>query len=135
MNMTDETFDSHSAFKKAVVVAAVSALYTANKTIITVVVNEKCVVPMELVNNGFINLNVGMEAVQDFTFGLTEMTFKARFNGQSMSCVVPYSQVIQVAEPESPNVVSLPYVEVTKGEQTNEPEKKKPSLTLVKKED
>lgn len=135
--MTDETFDSHSAFKKAVVVAAVSALYTANKTIVTVVVNEHCVVPMELVNNGFINLNVGMEAVQDFTFGLTEMTFKARFNGQSMSCVVPYSQVIQVAEPESPNVVSLPYVEVIQESQVepDKKEKKKPSLTLVKKED
>ena len=132
----------HAAFKKQVVTAAINALYACRKIHVSVVVNEKCRVPMNYVNNGVITLNISPEAVSNLVLGDDVILFNARFNGEIQLCSFPYVQVISVGEPNSANAVNLPYVvtekpyetKVDKIEPKADDKKERPKLSVVKKD-
>ena len=102
-------------------------------------------VPQEFVNDGQIVLNVSPTACAKLVIGLVDVTFEARFGGVARSLMVPCSAVQAIyakengagtlftaeeiaAEQEESETLE----ESTSAEEQAKPDKKKPTLTLVK---
>lgn len=58
-------------------------------------------VPISYVKNGQIVLNLSMTATDQLMFGEDAITCRSRFNGKSMSIVVPYLAILSVFSRES----------------------------------
>ncbi len=57
---------------------------------------ENCMVPAGHINDGKIVLNIAPMAVQGLTLGDEDVSFSARFSGQSESILVPVQAILAV---------------------------------------
>ena len=96
-------------------------------------------VPAEHVQNGKIILNIAPMAVTGLVLGDADITFSARFSGQSMSILIPVDAVLAVYAKE--NGQGMMFSEddgaVSSPDDNNDPEPdpdkpKRPSLRVVK---
>ena len=60
-------------------------------------------VPIKFVKDGRIVLNVDSNAVVDFCLGDDQISFKTRFQGQSMEVLLPVSSVMAIYPREKPD--------------------------------
>ena len=60
-------------------------------------------VPMRFVKDGRIVLNIDTNAVVDFWLGDDQISFKTRFQGQSMEVLLPVSSVMAIYPREKPD--------------------------------
>ena len=60
-------------------------------------------VPIRFVKEGRIVLNIDSNAVVDLCLGDDQISFKTRFQGQSMEVLMPVSSVIAIYPRENPN--------------------------------
>jgi len=98
-------------------------------------------VPAEHVQNGKIILNIAPMAISSLVLGDTEITFSARFSGQSMMLYIPIEAVLAVYAKENgqgmmfsedDGAISSPDND-DDPDPDNDPDKpKKPSLRVVK---
>ena len=63
--------------------------------------DERVRVPLEFVSDGKIVLNVAPRAVRDLDLGREEVSFSARFRGQSFPVHVPMSHLLAIYAKES----------------------------------
>lgn len=96
---------------------------------------ENCEVPISLVNDGKIVLNVSPTAVNGLTLGDDFITFNARFDGKSDSIMLPIKAVLAIYARE--NGQGMMFSEdddsdVTDSDSDPDPEKPKPTLKVVK---
>ena len=96
-------------------------------------------VPTEHVQNGKIILNIAPMAVTGLVLGDAEITFSARFSGQSVSILIPVEAVLAVYAKE--NGQGMMFSEddgaISSSDDNNDPEPdpdkpKRPSLRVVK---
>jgi len=89
------------------------------------------VVPQQFVENGKIILNIKPQAIHALILGNEEVSFSARFNGQSMNIHVPIRAILTIyAQENGKGMIFDP-----EDEETPPPEKKpptKPMLRVVK---
>ena len=100
---------------------------------------EGVLVPPEHVQNGKIILNIAPMAVSNLVLGDEEVTFSARFSGQSMGIVIPVEAILAVYAKE--NGQGMMFSEddgaVSSSEDGDDPEPepdkpKRPTLRVVK---
>jgi stringent starvation protein B len=96
-------------------------------------------VPTEHVQNGKIILNIAPMAISSLVLGDTEITFSARFSGQTMSLYIPIDAVLAVYAKENgqgmmfsedDGAISAPDSDNDDDPDPNKPER--PSLRVVK---
>ena len=89
------------------------------------------VVPQQFVENGKIILNIKPQAIHGLVLGNEEISFSARFNGQSMNIHVPIQAILTIYAQENGKGMIFDQED----EETPPPEKKpptKPTLRVVK---
>ena len=100
---------------------------------------ENCEVPLSLVNDGKIVLNIAPLAVNGLTLGDQHITFSARFSGKSESIMLPIQAVLAIYARENGQGMMFSEdqdSEVAEGDPDTDPdpdpEKPRPTLTVVK---
>lgn len=97
-----------------------------------VMVNENTEVPMDLVEDGRIILNVNPSAVGNFSVDDDCVVFNSRFNGKDTRVFLPIETIFVVFSKENGAAVPLPLLE--KVNTQKEEAVKKPTLSAVKSE-
>lgn len=98
--------------------------------------NDGVIVPEQHIQDGKIVLNIAPMAIQGLTLGDEEITFSARFGGQSHSLSVPQMSVLAIYARE--NGQGMMFSEDDEGVSTSpdddrpDPDKPKPTLKIVK---
>jgi len=92
---------------------------------------EGVVVPLHMVIDGCIVINMRFQAIADLSMGDTTITFKTRFSGVATSIVVPYDAILAIYAKESGDGIVFDSI-TPDVPQCPVPEVKKPMLTLVK---
>ena len=64
---------------------------------------EGVLVPIRFVKDGRIVLNIDTEAVVDLCLGNDQISFKTRFQGQSMEVLLPVSSIMAIYPREKPD--------------------------------
>lgn len=101
---------------------------------------DNVVVPQQHVQDGKIVLNIAPMAIQGLTLGDTDITFSARFSGQSQSLFIPVQAVLAVyarengqgmmfSEDDDSGVASA---EPSDDDDDPDPDKPRPTLRVVK---
>lgn len=103
---------------------------------------ENVTVPEQHISEGKIVLNIAPMAIQGLTLGDSEITFSARFSGQSQSLFVPIASVLAIYARENGQGMMFTEGEddgFTTGADTGDgsddepdPDKPKPTLRVVK---
>jgi len=86
------------------------------------------VVPQQFVENGKIILNIKPQAIHALILGNEEVSFSARFNGQSMNIHVPIRAILTIyAQENGKGMIFDP-----EDEETPPPEKKPPTKPILR---
>jgi stringent starvation protein B len=75
---------------------------------VSVQVDETVTVPMDLVKNGEIVLNIGMDATSGLKLDNTFIAFKARFSGVARDIFVPMNRVLAIYARENGQGMAFP---------------------------
>ena len=94
-------------------------------------------VPSEHVQNGKIILNIAPMAISSLVLGDTEITFSARFSGQTMNLIIPIDAVLAVYAKENGQGMMFSdddgAISAPDNDDDPDPDKpKRPSLRVVK---
>ena len=96
---------------------------------------DKCVVPVEHIQEGKIVLNIAPMAINGLTLGDDEVTFSARFSGESQSIWVPMQAILAIYARENGQGMMFSEDDSatdTGNEPDPDPDKPRPNLRVVK---